>query len=68
MSDFDLSRLLETLSGRKKPVVHELKWKIPESRSSAPVFMAEAAQIALPVARIVKIINFSDDRLFMVFI
>ena len=43
MSDFDLSRLLETLSGRKKPVVHELKWKIPESRSSAPLEDAETA-------------------------
>jgi adenylate cyclase class IV len=41
MSDFDLSRLLESLSGRKKPVVHELKWKIPESRSSAPLEDAE---------------------------
>ena len=43
MSDFDLSRLLESLSGRKKPVVHELKWKIPESRSCAPLQDAETA-------------------------
>jgi len=43
MSDFDLSRLLESLSGRKKPVIHELKWKIPESRASAPLDDAETA-------------------------
>jgi len=47
MSDFDLSRLMETLSGRKKPVVHELKWKIPESRSSAPLEDAETAVASL---------------------
>ncbi|MFA6329559.1 MAG: hypothetical protein WCX64_02635 [Candidatus Micrarchaeia archaeon] len=41
MSDFDLSQLLSALSGKKKPVVHELKWKIAESRSSAPLEDAE---------------------------
>ena len=41
MADFDFSKILEALSGRKKPVVHELKWKIPESRSCAPLEDAE---------------------------
>lgn len=43
MSNFDLSRLFEALSGKKKPVVHELKWKIPESRSCAPLEDAETS-------------------------
>ncbi|MFA5246542.1 MAG: hypothetical protein WC408_01470 [Candidatus Micrarchaeia archaeon] len=41
MTDFDFSKVLEFFSGRKKPVVHELKWKIPESRSCAPLEDAE---------------------------
>ncbi len=45
----DLSKLAELIPflGRKKPIQHELKWKIPESRLSSPVEDAEKTVASL---------------------
>jgi adenylate cyclase class IV len=53
MAELDFPLLKELFPRKKKPVVHELKWKLPEERLTAPLEDAEATIAKLKKAKAV---------------